>query len=1303
MKKAKKIVAILLSALMLVSSAPITAFAVDPALSELKSAIISYETKMNGTVYSNMKDAYNKYITAKEYAYAYEYGNKKTLDIVGATNNLVNATNAMTVWTKAQVVSPTFTYGSVVPAEFSSGIVYASAPQVLSGYQTSKWQVAFLMPKDVVFLYEGSDLKIPVMVAGNNQGQWAGTWKAFCDVYPTTGTASSEDNRYFQFNQVWNGSYDINTSSNDTPLSAGEFNWNNAYYNDGQTNKGDVLRGFNYLTAQNTNGDDNKRSQKINCNAVNENHKKLWRQYANYLEYVDTAKDLPWNNGLQTVNISWSVKSWDQFSNAIQAYYDTGTTFYVIDYRGVSEALTAAASSFLNFVSKAYTQHQLNTILDAIEALQANPTSGFTNSNFATKAATTAKNIKDNIAILNAATASENDMSSYDTLASAITMSTAVYNNNNAGGVYTTDSFAAFKTAYQASVAEAAKVETNGFTTATTGDALIAAYNALNKVTKPTGGSGDTTYTFDEGAGVLTITGPGAMDDYLSGEDSPVGSNDAITEIVIADDVTYIGENAFKNCRNLRRITVPATLTYGAGAFDDCPELEEVIIINGEIKKASAANSPWKQPSVLTVRLGVDGEDEKAVTGFADGVFISSSNTAFYVYNPDCTIPTNSNATFGNNPTIHAYTPSTGYYYAEQYNYLEHNFISLGHEHYWVLNSSIAATCTVGGYNIYKCKYCTQTKNDDFVSAKGHVFDEGTAVPATCTEKGYTLYTCTVCGAERKKDYVTQLGHSYTGTTSPTYPTGVINDGTSNVVYKHTTECIRNCGSSQDGYCSFKIDGTTVQDGQTYIIFKCDVCNGTYLVKSDLKENEYNVFYFGVNNEIKHTEIVKAGEYPKEVPALTDETPGHTYKWQLNGADVNPSNTVINNTVAFQEVEVIATFTVNYYEANGTLISNETVQYGSKPANVPAIETAAVNRADAGHEVIAWENDADPANTVITSNKNFKKAVVLKEHNFTDTIIEQPTCTEVGYMSRYCDECGYGINRVDIEAIGHDIVIDEAVPATCSATGLTQGEHCSRCSYKVKQETVPKNNNHTWDGGKITVQPTITSEGKKVYTCTSCKTTKTEAVPKLKVADITPSDKEADAAPVNKSINRPKKVRTTSFSKKKQMRVRFGAIAGAQNYRVMYRKAGEKTWKYAWTDGKTEYYFKKLAIGGLYEFRFAAYKKNANGKWERGNYSNLTRRYYYKHALKSAKAGKGKITLKWKVKKGATAYQVQYSLKKNMKGAKTITIANPKATSYVIKSLKKGKNYYVRVRANKKYNKKNFTGEYSKRLKVKVK
>lgn len=68
------------------------------------------------------------------------------------------------------------------------------------------------------------------------------------------------------------------------------------------------------------------------------------------------------------------------------------------------------------------------------------------------------------------------------------------------------------------------------------------------------------------------------------------------------------------------------------------------------------------------------------------------------------------------------------------------------------------------------------------------------------------------------------------------------------------------------------------------------------------------------------------------------------------------------------------------------------------------------------------------------------------------------------------------------------------------------------------------------------------------------------------------------------------------------------------------------------------------------------------------------------------------IKVTWKKKSGVTGYQVQYSTSSKMKSAKTVTVKKAKTTSVTISKLKKGKKYYVRVRA---YTKKNGKTKYT--------
>ena len=75
-----------------------------------------------------------------------------------------------------------------------------------------------------------------------------------------------------------------------------------------------------------------------------------------------------------------------------------------------------------------------------------------------------------------------------------------------------------------------------------------------------TGTTGDCTWTLD--GTVLTISGNGAMGD----NSSPWGTS--ITEVIIEDGVTRIGNRAFERCTQLESVRIPASLSsIGESAF----------------------------------------------------------------------------------------------------------------------------------------------------------------------------------------------------------------------------------------------------------------------------------------------------------------------------------------------------------------------------------------------------------------------------------------------------------------------------------------------------------------------------------------------------------------------------------------------------------------------------------------------------------------------------------------------------------------------------------------------------------------
>ena len=120
------------------------------------------------------------------------------------------------------------------------------------------------------------------------------------------------------------------------------------------------------------------------------------------------------------------------------------------------------------------------------------------------------------------------------------------------------------------------------------------------------------------------------------------------------------------------------------------------------------------------------------------------------------------------------------------------------------------------------------------------------------------------------------------------------------------------------------------------------------------------------------------------------------------------------------------------------------------------------------------------------------------------------TCTETGLTAgEHCTRCDHKVEQEVVDALGHDMVVDKAVDATCTETGLTEGSHCSRCDHKVAQEEVPALGHK---GGETvienTVAPTCTAEGShdEVVYCTVCE----EEISRETIADAKLNHKASD-------------------------------------------------------------------------------------------------------------------------------------------------------------------------------------------------
>ena len=133
--------------------------------------------------------------------------------------------------------------------------------------------------------------------------------------------------------------------------------------------------------------------------------------------------------------------------------------------------------------------------------------------------------------------------------------------------------------------------------------------------------------------------------------------------------------------------------------------------------------------------------------------------------------------------------------------------------------------------------------------------------------------------------------------------------------------------------------------------------------------------------------------------------------------------------------------------------------------------------------------------------------IAAKGHTKVATAAKDATCTEAGNIAYWrCSVCQKYFSdeactaettlaNTAIAALGHTVVLDAAKAATCTETGLSEGNHCSVCKEVLVAQTETAALGHAWDEGKVTTEPTATEKGVKIYTCTRCDAIKTEEIP----------------------------------------------------------------------------------------------------------------------------------------------------------------------------------------------------------------
>ena len=320
-------------------------------------------------------------------------------------------------------------------------------------------------------------------------------------------------------------------------------------------------------------------------------------------------------------------------------------------------------------------------------------------------------------------------------------------------------------------------------------------------------------------------------------------------------------------------------------------------------------------------------------------------------------------------------------------------------------------------------------------------------------------------------------------------------------------------------------------------------------------------------------------------------------------------------------------------------------------------------------------------------------------HKFGDwKITKAATCTAEGTQTRTCSVCGK-VETQTIKALGHTEVIDEAVAATCTKTGLTEGKHCSVCGTAIKaQETVPATGKHSFGNWKITKAATCTATGTKTRTCSVCGKVETATIAKVAhkyVNTVVKPTYTAQGYTLHKCSVCGTSYKDTYTAKltlakvtgvklggraADALRVNWTKNANASGYIVeMYQ--GNKWVRVAKIANSNTTTFRKagLKASSVYKFRVRAYKMSGKTALY-GNYSATVTARTNPSAVKGVKiAGKAKDALRVNWTKNASAQGYIVEMYKGGKWVRVAKITNGNTTTFRKAGLAKNTAYKFRV------------------------
>jgi hypothetical protein len=433
----------------------------------------------------------------------------------------------------------------------------------------------------------------------------------------------------------------------------------------------------------------------------------------------------------------------------------------------------------------------------------------------------------------------------------------------------------------------------------------------------------------------------------------------------------------------------------------------------------------------------------------------------------------------------------------------------------YVSTDDVDPTCT----DDVICESCQQTMK----TALGHNYETYTSDNnATCTEDGTKTSKCTRCDAtDTIADPDTKLGHNMSSATCT-----------------EASKCQREECEYTEG------DALGHNYGEWYEVI-APTCTVDGLEQHDCSRCEH--YETNVLAKLGHTTVIDEAiestctetgftegshcSVCNEIFVAQTETPkkAHTYDDEYDATC---------NVCGYERVAACAHENIEILPAVNATCTTTGLTEGSKCNDCQEIivEQTVINAP--GHDLTQHEGKAPTCDedgweayeTCSRCDHNTKVELSALGHNTVIDEAVESTCTSTGltegshcsvcneifvaqtetskkahtYDDNYdatCNACGF---ERDTECAHENIEILPAVNATCTTTGLTEGSKCVDCEEIIVEQVSTSLADHTWNDGEIVVQPTATTKGEKLFTCTECGAEEREEIPMLEeeVGDV---------------------------------------------------------------------------------------------------------------------------------------------------------------------------------------------------------